>query len=89
MIEPLQRRNAHGAEAVDGVLDVGGEHADRIKRQSDRGIPAKGRNQQADGAGDFAEAGEQDDSFGLRHPGRRDRQEGFRNGDVQNAGDTG
>jgi cytochrome c1 len=88
VIEPLQRRNAGGTEAVDGVLDIGGEHADGIERQPDRGISAKGRNQQADGAGDFAEAGQKDDGFGLRHPGRRDRQEWFRNGDVEDAGDA-
>lgn len=78
MVGPVHGLAADGY-IVYRVVDIGGKHAQRIKRQPASGGVAyvrgkAGRDEQADGARNFRDAGQEDDLAGKGNPVRRDGQ---------------
>lgn len=85
---PGPERGCVGAgEVVDGVFDVGGVDADGVGSEGNPGGGAPSPGQQACGAGELAEAGDDDDVAWIGHPAGRDRHEDVGPGEVEDAGD--
>ena len=82
---PPTRREVRNVDAVEGVLEIGGPHADRVERQRDAGPHAQWARDQRNGAGDFAQAGDKNDLRLERHPVRRDRNQGLRHRKMRHA----
>ena len=75
MIEPAIGY-VRNRDTVDGVLEIGGPHAQRIDRERDAGRVTVVSRDQRDGSRDLAQSRHGNDVRCKRHPGRRDREHG-------------
>ncbi len=67
MIPPAQITLAD-SDVVEGMVEVGGPHAKRVKCQPHSGGFPEPGDEKADCSGDFGDAGEGNDLWRERHP---------------------
>src|SRR5580704_2974193 len=72
-------------DAAEGVLEIGGPHADGIDSQGDAGPAAQRFRDQRQGAGDFAQPGDENHLRRERHPIRRDLEKRARHRKMRHA----
>jgi len=72
-------------DAAEGVLEIGGPHADGIDSQGDAGPAAQRFRDQRQGARDFAQPGDENHLRRERHPIRRDLEKLARHREMRHA----
>ena len=85
MIQPAAT-DVGQVDAADGVLEIRRPDAEGVDRQREARPPAQRPRYQCDGAGDFAQSGDEDDLRRERHPGWRDCEQLFRRPEMRNSG---